>query len=118
VTIIRLYGWRFKIEVGFKAAIHTVGTYAYHFWMRDMTPIRRGDGNQYLHRKSESYRAQSDARSLLTSATFRSGLLFKVCSNTWLFTIITPSGASLGVGLRTPIGTARPPNLVVAHALA
>src|SRR5664279_3884579 len=24
----------------------------------DMTPIRRGDGNQYLHRKSELYRAQ------------------------------------------------------------
>ena len=56
LDIIRLYGWRFKIEVGFKQAIHTLGAYAYHFWMQTMTPIRRGGGNQHMHRKSESYR--------------------------------------------------------------
>ena len=56
LDIIRLYGWRFKIEVGFKQAIHTLGTYAYHFWMPAMTPLRWGHGNQHLHRKSESYR--------------------------------------------------------------
>lgn len=58
LEIIRLYGWRFKIELGFKQAIHTVGAYAYHFWMRTMTPIRRGGGNQHLHRKSDDYRRQ------------------------------------------------------------
>ena len=57
LEIIRLYGWRFKIEVSFKQAIHTVGAYAYHFWMQDMTPIRRGSGKQYVQRKSEIYRA-------------------------------------------------------------
>src|SRR5213593_3315224 len=57
LEIIRLYGWRFKIEVSFKQAIHTVGAYAYHFWMQDMTPIRRGSGKQYMQRKSEVYRA-------------------------------------------------------------
>ena len=56
LDIIRLYGWRFKIELGFKQAIHTVGAYAYHFWMRAMTPIRRGSGNQHLHRQTEGYR--------------------------------------------------------------
>jgi hypothetical protein len=56
LEIIRLYGWRFKIEVSFKQAIHTVGAYAYHFWMQDMTPIRRGSGKQYVQRKSEIYR--------------------------------------------------------------
>ena len=56
LEIIRLYGWRFKIEVSFKQAIHTVGAYAYHFWMQDMNPIRRGDGSQYPHRQSKNYR--------------------------------------------------------------
>ena len=56
MEILRLYGWRFKIEVGFKAAIHTVGAYAYHFWMQDMTPIERGSGKQHVHHKSEAYR--------------------------------------------------------------
>ena len=34
-----------------------MGAYAYHFWMKDMTPIRRGSGKQYMPRKSEAYRA-------------------------------------------------------------
>jgi len=56
LEIIRLYGWRFKIEVSFKQAIHTVGAYAYHFWMQDMKPIRRGDKSQHPHRQSDIYR--------------------------------------------------------------
>jgi hypothetical protein len=56
LEIIRLYGWRFKIEVSFKQAIHTVGAYAYHFWMRDMTPLHRGSGKQYVQRKPQIYR--------------------------------------------------------------
>jgi hypothetical protein len=56
LTVICLYGLRYKIEVSFKQAVHTLGTYAYHFWMMTMTPIKRWSGNQYLHRKSETYR--------------------------------------------------------------
>jgi len=56
LEIIRLYGWRFKIEVSFKQAIHTVGAYAYHFWMQDMKPLHRGSGKQYVQRKSPLYR--------------------------------------------------------------
>ena len=56
LEVIKLYGYRFKIEVGFKQAIHTLGTYDYHFWMAKMTPIRRRSGNQHLHHKSEEYR--------------------------------------------------------------
>ncbi len=56
LTIIKLYGLRFKIEVSFKQAIHTLGTYAYHFWMMPMKPIKRCSGNQNLVRKSEEYR--------------------------------------------------------------
>jgi len=47
----------FRIELGFRQAVHVLGAYAYHFWMWGMKPLRRGDGNQYLHRTSDAYRA-------------------------------------------------------------
>jgi hypothetical protein len=56
LDIIRIYGLRFKIEVGFKQAVRTIGAYAYHFWMSDMKPLRRRQGNQYLHRETKHYR--------------------------------------------------------------
>lgn len=56
VEVIRLYGLRFKIEVSFKQALRTIGSYAYHFWMKSMTPLKRSSGDQYLHRKSDDYR--------------------------------------------------------------
>jgi len=56
LEIIQVYGYRFKIEVGFRQAVQVLGAYAYHFWMMDMVPIKRGSGNQYLHRQTEDYR--------------------------------------------------------------
>ena len=57
LDILLLYGYRFRIELGFRHAVHVLGAYAYHFWMCGMKPLRRGDGNQYLHRTSDAYRA-------------------------------------------------------------
>ena len=56
LKLIETYGYRFKIEVGFRSAIHGIGSYAYHFWMKAMKPIRRKDGKQYLHKEPEWYR--------------------------------------------------------------
>jgi hypothetical protein len=56
LTLIQTYSYRFKIEVGFRSAIHGIGSYAYHFWMKEMKPIRRKEGKQYLHKKSAAYR--------------------------------------------------------------
>jgi hypothetical protein len=56
LQMIQLYGFRFKIELGFRQALHVLGAYAYHFWMSDMEPIRRGQGDQHLHRAARSYR--------------------------------------------------------------
>lgn len=56
VDVIKMYGLRFKIEVSFKQAVYTLGTYGYHFWSKDMKPIKGKSGNQYLHRESDEYR--------------------------------------------------------------
>lgn len=58
LKVIATYGYRFKIEVSFKQAINTLGTYAYHFWMKTMIPLKRVSGNQHLHRKTDKYRNQ------------------------------------------------------------
>jgi hypothetical protein len=57
IEIIRLYDLRFKIEHEFKQATRQIGSFAYHFWMKDMIPLRYRNGNQYLHRESSDYRS-------------------------------------------------------------
>src|SRR5271166_4705296 len=52
IEIIRLYGLRFKIEHTFKQAVRLIGSFSYHFWMSDMKPLRRNNGDQHLHRAS------------------------------------------------------------------
>lgn len=56
LKIIRLYSVRFKIEVSFKQAIHTLGTYSYRFWLKIMKPRPKRSGNQYVHKESDKYR--------------------------------------------------------------
>ena len=117
VSIIRLYGWRFKIEVSFKAAVHTVGTYTYHFWMRDMTPIRRGEGNQHLHRKSEIYRTQVRRKVAAYERYIQIGLIVQGLLQ---YLALYHHGAVwrfFGSWLRTSKRTAPPSELVVAQAL-
>lgn len=58
LDVIRLYGYRWKIEAGFKHAKHTVGVFSYRFWMAGMKPTRRGGGAQYLHGKPAAYKAK------------------------------------------------------------
>lgn len=53
---IRTYHARFGIEMSFKALIHTVGGFAYHFWMKEMKKIRRWNRGQYMHREPKKYR--------------------------------------------------------------
>lgn len=56
LDLLRLYALRFKIEVSFKQSLHTLGAYAYHFWMKAMKPIARFSKGQHLHHQTEQYR--------------------------------------------------------------
>jgi len=56
IEVVRIYGVRFKIEVTFKHAVHSVGTWCYHFWMAAMKPLKRRSGNQHVHKETERYR--------------------------------------------------------------
>ena len=117
LAVIRLYGWRFKIEVSFKQAIHTVGTYAYHFWMKDMTPIRRGDGNQYLHRKSDLYRAQVRRKFAAYERHIQIGLIVQGLLQYLAVFHHRAVWRFFGSWLRTENHALEPSELVVAHAL-
>jgi len=57
LDVLRLYSLRFKIESAFRQAVNTLGAYFYHFWMKDMKPIGKGSGDQFMHRQSDDYRA-------------------------------------------------------------
>jgi hypothetical protein len=57
-AIVVAYGWRFKIEVSFRALVERMFAFCYRFWMKAMGKRRRGDGDQYLHRAGKHYRAQ------------------------------------------------------------
>ena len=56
IEIIRLYGYRFKIEVAFKSAVHTLGAFLYRFWMKSMDKTSRWQKTKYLHKKTVQYR--------------------------------------------------------------
>ena len=117
IEIIRLYGLRFKIEHTFKQAVRLIGSFSYHFWMSDMTPVRRRSGNQHLHRASSEYR-DAVKRKLhayhvfIQAAVVCQGLLQYLAAafpqRVW---------ASFGSWLRTIRPGIPPSELVVANAL-
>jgi hypothetical protein len=117
LDIIRLYGLRFKIEVAFKSSIHTVGTYAYHFWMAAMKPRTRKTGNQYLHRKSEQYRAAVNRKLEAYHRHMQAG--FIVQGLLQFLALAQPSmvWASFGSWLRTVRPETLPSEQVTATAL-
>ncbi len=117
VEIIRLYGLRFKIEHTFKQAVRRIGAFSYHFWMSDMKPLRRNNGNQHLHRASLKYR--NDVRRKLHAyhVFIQAGL---VCQGLLQYlSVAFPQlvWSSFGSWLRTIRPGIPPSELVVATAL-
>ena len=117
VEIIRLYGLRFKIEYSFKQAVHRIGTFAYHFWMQDMKPLARRNGDQYLHRESLEYR-NAVKRKIHAYHVFMQAAI--VCQGLLHYlAVVFPQQVwgAFGSWLRTIRPGIPPSELVVANAL-
>jgi hypothetical protein len=56
--VIEAYGWRFKIEVGFRTLIHLLGGFDYRFWLQSMTKIARWPKNLNLADFDKDFQAQ------------------------------------------------------------
>jgi len=117
VDIIRIYGLRFKIEVSFKQALHVIGTYAYHFWMAAMKPLRRVSGNQYLHRESDEYRHAVRRKINAYHRHIQLGLIAQGLLQILSATMPTTVWRSFGSWLRTIRPGLAPSEQVVAIAL-
>ena len=97
--------------------VQVLGAYAYHFWMSNMTPIRRGSGDQYLHRKSRKYRADIQRKITayqvyLQLACIAQGLLLYLALNH-----AATAWNRFRSWLRTMNPQLPPSELIVAHAL-
>jgi hypothetical protein len=117
LTIIQLYQARWSIETSFKSAVHTIGTYAYHFWMKAMKPIRRGQTKQYTHKETPEYRESIDKKmqaihTYISLATISHGLMIHLginkTSKVW---------KSFNGFLRTIRPNVDPSELIVKNAL-
>lgn len=117
LAIIEAYGYRQKIEVSFKQALHVIGTYSYHFWMKGMDAVKRFGKDQYLHRKTKQYRDEVRRKlkayaSHIMLGCISQGLLLHLCLN---------YGATVwqkfGSWLRTMKKDQAPSELVAANAL-
>lgn len=117
VDIIRLYGLRFKIEHSFKQATRQIGSFAYHFWMKDMIPLRYRNGNQYLHRKSADYRSRVKRKMRAYHTFIQAGVVAQGLLQ--YLAVVAPKLVwdSFGSWLRTIRPGIPPSELVVAIAL-
>jgi hypothetical protein len=117
IEVVRIYGVRFKIEVTFKHAVHSVGTWCYHFWMAGMKPLKRRSGNQHVHKETARYRQAVRRKlgayhSFLQMAVIAQGLL-------QMLAILHPDTVwrRFGSWLRTVRPGVAPSEQVVALAL-
>lgn len=118
VSLIMGYGFRFRIEVFFKMAVHQVGAFLYRFWLKIMAPRKRSSGDQHLQFAAkdlqEKIRRKLDTCHLFMQAAFIAhGLLqylsIKCHQTVW---------SGFGTWLRTIRANTLPSEMLVALALS
>jgi len=117
IDIIRIYGLRFKIEHTFKQAVRLIGTFSYHLWLKDMKPLRSGNGDQYLHRESDSYRDGVKRKMNAYHVFVQAGVISQGLLQYLAAVAPTQVWNSFGSWLRTIRPGVAPSELVVATAL-
>lgn len=117
LEVIRLYGLRAKIELGFKQSLHVLGVYAYHFWMKNMDKISKGNGDQYLHRQSKEYREGVCRKMRAYEAHIQLGLIAQGLLQYLSVTYSKQIWASFGSWLRTMNPDASPSEAVTMVAM-
>ena len=115
--IILAYSWRFKIEVCFRQAVHVLGTFAYHFWMKMMKRIKKRSGDQYLHRTSDRYRSRVRQKLMAYEIYVQLGIIAQGLLQYLSCTLPAAVWNSFRGWIRTIRPGLPPSELVVAHAL-
>ncbi len=115
--VILLYSLRFKIELAFKQAVHSVGSFGYHFWMAAMKPIKRRNGNQHLHRTSEEYRNQVARKMRAYHLFVQSGMIAQGMLQYLAMTRDELVWTHFGTWIRTIRPDVLPSEMVVSAAL-
>jgi hypothetical protein len=116
VTIIKLYEKRWLIETGFKTAVHEIGTFSYHFWMKSMKPAPRAT-KQYLHRESEDYRQRVDQKLHTYQVHVALGCITQGLMQHLSINYTKEVFAGFNGWLRTIRNDVKPSEIVVAQAL-
>jgi hypothetical protein len=97
--------------------VRQIGSFAYHFWMKDMIPLRYRNGNQYLHCKSDDYRTRVKRKMRAYHAFIQAGVVAQGLLQ--YLAVVAPKLVwdSFGSWLRTIRPGIPPSELVVANAL-
>lgn len=117
MDILKIYGFRFKIELSFKQILRIIGGYSYHFWMRSMKPTKKRSGDTYLHKESETYRNAVTRKLKAYHLHIQTGIIAQGLM--MIIAIQYPQivWGSFGSWMRTMNKEALPSEFVTAHAL-
>jgi len=118
LSLIKIYGLRFKIEVLFKQAVHQIGTFLYRFWLKSMAPRKRHQkGDQCLQFFSKEFKVRVARKLHAYNLFILSGLIAQGLLQYLSIHCHAMVWASFGTWLRTIRDNTLPSEMVTAWAM-